>query len=338
MDPNTEEIKNLDQVLTKVRFDGIDKLEEELKEAASSPEDDTTGSDTETKTEETETKTDQETKPDEDAAGDETPTDTSKDEKPEDTTTAEPEEKKPEKTYLFKDMDEFEENYKNLQRIVSKKDDQIKEFEGAEERAAKIEQADTDYRTFVKDRKKETLKGIDELDSDSDDYDDKVSDLLADEMADIRKFEREHAEPVQTKAEDVGASSDTGGVDDVSQAMVRVKTLAAEVDIDPEDLYFKKFCNEAPARDESGKAIPFDDQVKFAINKTKEHYASKGGNTKTDAEKEAEAQALKNQEEDLSLGSTGGAHTTIKPGSESDKPKIITLNDAVESANTERII
>jgi hypothetical protein len=345
---------DLDQVmLDAARERGMEKLQGELEEAATGDEPAASES-AESKAEETVSPKSEEEKKEETAQK----TETSEGEPG----TQEPKETKPEeKKYLFKTLDEFEKHYKNLQRTLQKKDDEIRareerirQFEAEKELQEKIQEADKSYREFLTERMKQTTDAIDELDPDEEGYDERVAQLRAEELADIRAYERQHPEifgPISIKpatteeppsAEPAGTAE--GGIPEVPETVEEAfqirDRIAKESEIDPEDPVFLGMCSKAPSTDEAGKPISFRDQVKWAIDQTKNYHASYIEKFKKDQIKAAEETALRRQEEELPLGSTGGGHETAKkPGSEAKpEPKVVTLNDAIENVLAERTL
>lgn len=329
--PKTEEINELDQAMTKSYFDGVNAFTQAEPDGEEPGEGEEAGEQG-AKPEGEEGKPETEEKP----SGEEKAKE--KDGAPEKKGTGEGE-GEPEKKHLFKDLDEADERYKGLQRSHAEKDrelqemrDKLKARESEEEWTRKVAETEQTIREKYREISREELSKINELDPEEDGYDDAVSDIRAE--ADLKRsaLYRQHpeiisqppkaaAEPAASQEEPgKGGEEEPGGPseDAVEKAFeLMSKRLKAE-EIPEDDIVWDHFKSQAPMKDEKGEAIPFEDQLEWAITKTKDYYASRsGGNGSPES---AEEKARKRQEEDLPLGGTGGDHREQKTLSGKDKP------------------
>ncbi len=338
--------------LDAVMEEGQERFEGELKEAASTPgetpapdesipakeekEKEKTEHPEETeRTEDRGQRTDKEEKPEKPAkeVKEETPKKKEEEKPPEKVEVKE--EEKP--SHRFEDHDKAEEGYRGLQgektrvdQELKKSRERIKELEDAGKIKEEREKADKDFNEFAIDKNKEALKAIEELDPDDDEYQEDVAKIWAKKDGEISAYVREHpglAAGGPEKEEGVETEAD-----ETTEAQKHVKELAKKADIDPEDEYFKLVCQQAPTEDEQGKPMDFDQQIEWAINKTKNYVDRHKQGFQKGLEEAAEEKSKKEQEAALPLGKGGKE----KPTGEADEVKPVSLDDAIESALEER--
>jgi len=342
-----EEQTTLD--LDKVMEEGQVKFDGELKEAAATPGETPTPDESIPAKKEKEDKEDKETEhPEKRETTDDRGQRAEKEEKPSEKKEETPEKKeeeipakKPEvkkeeePAQQFEDHEKAEDGYRTLQgektRVdedLKKSREKIKELEDAETLKVEREKADKDFNEFAVDKNEEALKAIEELDPDDDEYQKDVAKIWAKKDGDIREFVREH--PGASGTEEGAAT----GTDETTDAQKHVKELAKNADVDPEDEYFKLVCQQAPTKDGEGKPMNFDQQIDWAINKTKNYLGLHKQGFQKGLEEAAEAKTKKEQEAALVLGKGSEEKPTI----ELEEGKPVSLDDAVESALEERRI
>jgi len=253
-----------------------------------------------------------------------------------------------EKKFRFKDQDEAEKAYVELQRNLSKQGEKLKEFEAktrdAEDEKAwgeKVKQADANFRTYLSERMSRTADAIDALDEEDAAYSKKVAGIRADEQADIRDYERAHPElfgravmsrkqeaPAQESAEDQG----TPGVDPRQYVVEQ----AQRHEIDPKDPFFIAFCSTTPT-ERDGKPIPFEEQVELAITSTKNYYASKDGTPKPQEEEKPAQQTPAPVKSEQPLGKGAGG-TPVPGGVRPEHTGPLSIDGALERVRAERTL
>jgi len=341
-----EKVKDEEQTtldLDKVMEDGQVKFDGELKEAAATPGETSEPVKTdaaEKKEKEEKKETEHPEKKVEEKKEVEEPVKEVKEETP----TKKEEEKPPEKPEVkkeekpaqqFEDHEKAEVGYQTLQNEKTKVDEdlkksreRIKELEDVEKLKVEREKADKDFNEFAVGKNEDALKAIEELDPDDDDYQKDVAKIWAKKDGEISGFIREHPEILGTAE---GAET---VIEETTDAQKHVKELAKKADVDPEDEYFKLICQQAPTEDGEGKPMDFDQQIDWAINKTKNYLALHKQGFHQGLEEAAEAKSKKHQEEALALAQ--GA--LEKPATETEEAKPISLDEAVESSLEERRI
>lgn len=258
-----------------------------------------------------------------------------------------------EKKYRFKDQDEAEKAYVELQRNLSKQGEKLKEFEAktrdAEDEKAwseKVKQADTNYRTYLSERMGRTADAIDALDEEDPDYSKKVAGIRADEQADIRDYERAHPElfgrAVMSRKEEAPAHRETKeSAEDQGTPVVDPKQYVVEQaqhhEIDPQDPFFIAFCSTTPT-ERDGKPIPFEEQVELAITSTKNYYASRDGTPKPQAEQTpAQTPPPSPVKSEQPLGKGAGG-TPFPGGVKPETTGPLSIDGALERVRAERTL
>jgi hypothetical protein len=237
----------------------------------------------------------------------------------------------------FETHEKAEEGYKNLQgektRVDLENKKLKKELAAAEEaEKKKVGKAKTDQTImdFAITRHEESLKEIDELDPDADDYQKSVSTIWAKKDRDIRNKEVElgygaTVTPAKETEEEPKEDAD-------KEALELVGEIAEKNGIDPGDKFFLINCSLAPTEDEKGEHIDFEKQIEWAVNETKKYIDFHDKRFQEKQKDEAEKKAKENQEENLALG---GSPTDIVTEKEDEEVKPTSLNDAIEGVMEE---
>jgi hypothetical protein len=252
---------------------------------------------------------------------------------------------------MFQDLDDAEKKYKGLQRSFAEKDRRINELqsklqeqETEEAWQRKVTESTTAIKAKFREIEREKLQRINELDADAEDYDDQVADILADALVKRTELGREYPEvttskPAKPKPAEQEPSGEEGGETDeaVATALELLDGRLKEEGIPADDIAWNHFKSLTPSKDEAGEPIPFEEQVNWAIKQTREYYARMAG-TKPD-EESAEEKARKRQEADLPLGATGGDHLEQKRnmgGKPAPAPK--SLDDVLEEVRRDQTL
>jgi len=238
-----------------------------------------------------------------------------------------------------------DEKYAGLQRTIAKKDTEISDLktklterEQGEQRKAKLKEVDGLFDKYLVDRALVTMKQIGEVAEDDPAYDTKVAGIRARELADIRRWERDHPDvfgnfvekkevqpPVEKPDEKIAAETAEEKAGLVSFCE---KTLVA-AGYEANDPVFGFFASRAPVKDEKGGSeLTFEQQVEWALGKTKDHYASVKQKFSVEA-------GVKRQAQNIPLGK-GTVTTPVKTGVESDRP--VTIDDALQEVRRERTL
>ena len=191
----------------------------------------------------------------------------------------------------FESQDAAEEGYRNLQAKHTKAEQELARYREAErkrqEEAARAEQGKAfadQVREFSKEKNAEALQKIDDLDPDDFDddaaYNARVAEIWADKDSEVAAFM--HTRPAagespageETPAgtgeapagEEASAGAQTTWDDVVATAQ------AQDQGFDTQDPAFISYCRMAPKEGEDGKELPFEDQVAWAVNQTKDYH------------------------------------------------------------------
>lgn len=236
--------------------------------------------------------------------------------------------------------------YAGLQRTISKKDQEIAELksklterEQGEQRAAKFKEVEGQYHQMLTQRTLKTLKDLEAISEDDPKYDEKVALARARELADIRKWEREHPDvlgttvekpPAKLEPSQDGAKTEPNAVDEKekSELVAFCESSLKTAGLDPDDPVFGFYAGRAPVKDESGQELDFERQVEWALGKTKDHYAS----VKTKFSVEA---GVKRQTTNLPIGRGTVTGTALKA---QDDFRPVTIDDALQEIRRERTL
>jgi len=119
----------------------------------------------------------------------------------------------------------------------------------------------------------------------------------------------------------------TGSVVEYTKKII----AAPEIGLDPDDVLFWIFAGQAPDRNAAGKNIPLDEQIKWAVDQTKQYHSKI--TPPIDKKKEiadAAVVAANNQQAEMPLSRTT-ARVPVTDDAENNKP--LSLSDAIDSAN-----
>ena len=274
--------------------------------------------------------------------------------KAEETATKEDEAKK---DYLFKDQDAAEEGYKRLQADASNQGRRIRELEaiveqnkGDKDFQEKVAESQEAYRAKMKELKLRTVKMVEDLDEEAPDYNDRVSEIMADEESDRVAWLRDHPELYGTReapattTEREAETTSTGAqepttVEEARQMRDRISLNQGWSLEDPEHGIFLHFCNQTPADTED----PFSKQLETAMTKTKAFLEQRSGNggspeetgsteeTPTETEEKPKVGAAAAQELPLGPGGETPAGRTPTESKKSEDEKQLSINQALEN-------
>lgn len=247
-----------------------------------------------------------------------------------------------------------DEKYLGLQKVISKKDQEILELktkletkEQGEQRKAKFQETEAAYHTMLTKRTLQTMKEIAAVAEDDEKYDEKVSLIRARELADIRRWEREHPElsgtfvertpatvekpagKVEVQPEKTTQPSEEVNDEEKTELIGFCESTLKTAGLDPDDPVFGYYAGRAPVKDEkSGSDLSFEEQVEWALGKTKAHYASVRQKFSVEA-------GVRRQTEHLPLGKgtiTGGASRRT------DEVQPVSIDDALQEVRRERTL
>ncbi|MCG6536607.1 MAG: hypothetical protein L7F78_18335, partial [Syntrophales bacterium LBB04] len=135
------------------------------------------------------------------------------------------------------------------------------------------------------------------------------------------------AKPKETVTPKPEAKERTGVPDEsVVELKKFVSSSATKAGLDPEDATFTFFCNKAPTTYDDGDAMPFEDQVAWAIERTK--------NYQTFVQTESTERGKERQKKSLPLGRGTGE----LPPSKTKEFKPVTISDALDQVRQERTL
>ncbi len=190
----------------------------------------------------------------------------------------------------FASQEAAEEGYRNLQAKHTKAEQELARYKEAER---KKREADTraeqgkafadQVREFSKEKNAEALQKIDDLDPDDFDddaaYNARVAEIWADKDSEVAAFM--HAPPAAERPSGEEAPAGEGeapaGGEDAAGAQatwddVVATAQAQDQGFDTQDPAFISYCRMAPKEGEDGKELPFEDQVAWAVNQTKDYH------------------------------------------------------------------
>lgn len=245
----------------------------------------------------------------------------------------------------FTSHEEAEKGYKNLQSEFTRVTTELKETKGkltaqelAEKQSKVVEAATLEFEKFATDRRTKLLDEIDALDPDDKDYRTKVAQAQARTDKDILTAGQKIAvaatiteAPLPPVKPAAATSADdqnrTGSVVEYTKKII----AAPEIGLDPDDVLFWIFAGQAPDRNAAGKNIPLDEQIKWAVDQTKQYHSKI--TPPIDKKKEiadAAVVAANNQQAEMPLSRTT-ARVPVTDDAENNKP--LSLSDAIDSAN-----
>ncbi|HAJ28114.1 MAG TPA: hypothetical protein DCG53_12870, partial [Syntrophus sp. (in: bacteria)] len=219
----------------------------------------------------------------------------------------------------------------------------IDDEEAARLLKAAEETADTDLVTFATTRRRKMLDEIDALDPDAPDYRDQVANVQAQADRDIVKKSQTvvAAPPAPASASaasppaggDATAASPTIPVDTEKViSYVKEKISAPDIGLDKDDEFFWLMTQQAPDKDQTGNALPLDEQIRWAADQTINYRSRILGHDRTRQLDDAARTAEGNRKRDMPLG----RHATDNPPAKEADNKPVSLADAVDSAKNMR--
>ena len=244
----------------------------------------------------------------------------------------------------FEDHEKAEEGYRHLQAKTTRLEEDLKQErtareaekkarEDAVEKQKKFEEAEAGLVDYATERHEQALEEIEELDPDDAAYQKKVARSWAEKDRDIRRYEREHGLMDVAVAPAAAAKTETPsgtGESTVSDQWEYVGTKAKEAGIDfNKDDFFKLVCGTAPTKDEKGAPMTYDEQIDWAITKTKNYHSTLIASKTTEV---VDLKAEGHQRREAPMGRS--TSDVLSPAKEPGKP--VSLDDAVESAKEER--
>ena len=320
---------------------GMDVFSGELEEAAGKTQEPGTETPAGTETETEEQKNQPETQGGEKAAETEKPSDES--EKPSDESEESAgAEEGPE--FRFESHEKAEEGYREIQSKATRAEQRAAELQkkldgitAAEKQKEISAENRARFRKFSKEQNLQALKSIDELDPDDfeDDeaYQERVSDIWTDKDEAIEEF-RQTLAPSGTPPEGTQEAGDETPADDSWETAVE---LAQKAGVDPESETFLFFGTKAPVKDDDGNTMDFEAQVNWAVNKTKAFDAFEKGEQPASLREAARDASVNHQKKNRPLG-RGSRTVTGNRRTLSDKKGIVTLDDAIQDAQSKRVL
>lgn len=246
----------------------------------------------------------------------------------------------PETGSRFKSHEEAERGYRELQGKTTKAEQRAAELETELTRirdAGKVEEAKaknkTDLITYATTRRAQALEAIDGLDPDAADYRNQAASVLAAADADVLDYR--DTLPAATHRREQPAATPAVGGDDATDTVkyVQATLQKPEIGLEADDPLFWTFAGQAPTAKANGEPIPFDDQITWAVEKTKSYHNKLRGTDPAKREEEAAARSRTLQEQDLSLGRGG---STRPAGADKGAEKPVSLSDAIDGALEQR--
>lgn len=246
----------------------------------------------------------------------------------------------PETGSRFKSHEEAERGYKELQGKTTKAEQRAAELETELARirdAGKVEEVlaknKTDLITYATKRREQALEAIDGLDPDAADYRTQAASVLAAADADVLDYrDTLRVAGAETKTGQASAAGTDAADADAVVKHVQASIVKPEIGLEADDPLFWTFAGQAPTADAAGKPIPLDDQITWAVEKTKSYHNKLRGTDPAKREEEAAARSRTLQEQDLSLG-RGGARPA---GADKGAEKPVSLSDAIDGALEQR--
>ena len=119
---------------------------------------------------------------------------------------------------------------------------------------------------------------------------------------------------------------------DGNKAWGTVEEQARGAGIDPDDDYFRMACSFTPTEGPDGQKLTFEEQTDFAIRQTKDYHTKQEQRFQDRQKDAADKKSKEHQEENLPLGRSAADRSEAKP----PQPKVVTLDDALESVMEER--
>ena len=250
----------------------------------------------------------------------------------------------------FKTHEEAEKGYRHIQAEKTRLEEELKQErearaadkkarEDAEVKQKAFEEAEAGLVDFAADRHEQALTAIEDLDPDDDEYRKNVARIWAEKDRDIRRYERGHglmeapgAIPAAAKTETPPGTEESTVSEQWAYVGTKAKEAGKEAGIDfSKDEFFTMVCQSAPTKDEKGTPMTFDEQIDWAITKTKNYHSTLIAGKAAEREA-ADLKAREHQERETPMGRSSSEIPLT--GKDSGKP--VSLDDAIESAREER--
>jgi hypothetical protein len=243
---------------------------------------------------------------------------------------------KEEKSFRFKSHEEAENGYRHLQSAKTRAEAEaerlrveLQKATDAERTKKELAEKDEDLLEFMADEHEKALDAIDGLDPDDEGYRKDVARIWAekDSAVEVRKRDLYQTEEAETPAP--AAETDAS---DESKGWDVVESRARDEEIDPEDQHFLDSCTLAPRKGADGNELSFEEQIDWAVHRTKDYHTKQERQFRERQKKAAKKKSDAHQEENLPLGRSPADRRAEVP----DKVPVVTLNDAVEGVLEER--
>jgi hypothetical protein len=254
----------------------------------------------------------------------------------------------PENKHRFKTHDDAETGYKNLQGEKTRLEQRIKSLESENAEFKKsatagqiqtdLAKADEEIEQFEIAKNKEALAAINKLDPDDPDHEGKVAAIWAKANREVRKFENQKLGSIETRvaaAENTTAEAKTREEEiEAVRTHIREVISSEEHGLEQDDPVFWYFASRAPAQDEQGEKMSLDEQIGWALENTKNHYAKIRGTIHKEQEVAAAARGREHQEKNLPLSRSAATRSASK--AEDARP--VSLDDALKEVRESRRI
>jgi len=236
----------------------------------------------------------------------------------------------------------IEQRYKALEAAFTTKSQKLAELEAKinaerekHERAEAQNLAAAEFETFAVERRATLLNEIDALDPDAEDYRVQVAKLQAKCDRDILMASQKIiTTPPAAPASQPAAATAAEPTREEIISYIREKITSPENGLSADDKYFWMMCGQAPAKDQNGKELTYDEQIAWAVAQTKQYHAQIMPNPPgaPPAPDPAQIAAQVNALQPLSRG--GAPPAPNNQPTERDKP--MSLSEAIEEANNLR--
>lgn len=243
-----------------------------------------------------------------------------------------------EKPHRFKDLEAAEDGYRHLQAAKTRAEQEaarlraeLKTAQEAEARREEQEKRDQALTDYMAEQHEKALERIDDLDPDDENYRKQVARVWAEKDTAIEGWKRQ-AVTSEPAASSQGQEPEGREGPDPNPLWGTVEQRAVLAGIDPTDEYFRMICTQAPSQGPDGAAMPFDQQVQWAVDHTLAYHNKQERQFQERLKAGARARAEKDQAANLPLGRSPADRSAGK----SPAPQVVTLNDALNAALEER--
>lgn len=255
----------------------------------------------------------------------------------------------------FKTHEEAERGYRELQGKTTKAEQRAKDLaeeldriKNADRLRAEAEAEREKVIDYAAERRAQALEAIDELDPEKPDYRKEAAKILS--KADIDIYEHYQQRGTKPPA-DEGAAAEKGTGDQAAAAgaaagqdpeMEKVvgfiqEKIAGE-GLEKDDPLFWQYAGQAPITDKQGRPTKLEDQIRWAVEQTKQYHERIQAKRTKEEEDRAAEETRRRQSAEIPLGrGTAGAGAPAaggKPAAEEAKP--LSLSDAIDLAQERR--